>query len=167
MKKLFLLLPLVIIIAAGCTLGNSPSASNTPSSALKVVATGSEALNAGLNSELGTTTTIAGSMKLVDSPYADNAYLISGDILSAEAQKALTGFTLNKQLQSDGSTLISLTATNPEYSDQKYVIQTGQSLYFVDRMLSDDSGIEGNQADDFGLITDGNGYIVPSSLPLP
>ncbi len=151
MKKirLFILLPLTLVVVAGCSL--SPTAKN---------------LTANKATSTGTTSTLEVNaqtkVKLSDSPDAGNAFLISGDSLSAEATQALTGFTINKQIMPDGTTKITLTAIDPEYKNQEYTLEVGQSLYFIDRSLRDDNSQEANIGDDFGIITDSDGYIISS-----
>ncbi len=162
MKKLLFLVPVVMIVASACTLGAAPNLGATPQTN---TLSSNETLNTGVSNTSAALAAAAPKMKLSDSSYADSAYLISGDLLSADAQKALVGFTLTKKVQADGSTLFSLAATNPEYTSQQYSVQAGQSLYFVDRSLGDDAGIESNQGDDFGIITDANGYIVVNNAP--
>ena len=100
-----------------------------------------------------------------DSQYANYAYLISGDTLSSDAQTALTGFDLKKTDNADGSTTYDLVATNPEYQTQEYTIQPGQSLYFLEGSLGDDSGGEHMLGDDAAIIVDSNGYIVSGPGP--
>jgi len=116
-------------------------------------------------SDAGTGTTGAqpsnNNVKLSDSPYANYAYLISGDTLSADAQTAITGFSMQKTANPDGTTTIALSSTNPEYQNQSYTLQSGQQLYFIERTLGDDSGNEdSNLRDDMAIIVDANGYIV-------
>lgn len=99
--------------------------------------------------------------KLSDSPYANYAYLISSDPLSADAQQAISGFNINKQTNSDGTTTINLIALNPEYQNQTYTLQPGQSLYFIERSMGDDgNGTENFLGDDHAIIVDSNGYII-------
>jgi LysM repeat protein len=102
---------------------------------------------------------IVGTM-LADSPYANYAYLISSNSLSADAQKALTGFKLTKSSNADGSTTYTLTAINPEYKTQTYTVQSGQKLYFIERNLGDDAGEERFLGDDMALVVDAQGKIV-------
>ncbi|HTY44351.1 MAG TPA: hypothetical protein VMC80_03845 [Patescibacteria group bacterium] len=115
-----------------------------------------------------TANAVAGSSnetKLSDSPYANYAYLISSDTLSPEAQQAITGFQINKAANSDGTTTYNLIASNPEYQNQSYTLQPGQSLYFIERSLGDDNdGTEGFLGDDHAIIVDSNGYIVQGPL---
>jgi hypothetical protein len=100
-------------------------------------------------------------MKLSDSPYADYAYLISGDQLSPETQQAISGFSINKQANSDGTTTVNLIALNPEYQNQSYTIKSGQSLYFIEKSMGDDgNGAENFLGDDHAIVVDSSGYIV-------
>jgi hypothetical protein len=103
----------------------------------------------------------ASGTKFQDSPDYKNAYLISGDALSADAQKALTGFDMQKQVLADGSTQITLNAINPEYQDQVYTLKPGQQLYFIESYLADDNGaVDNNPMDDHAIVVDSNGYLV-------
>lgn len=104
--------------------------------------------------------------KLSDSQYANAAYLISTDTLSADAQTAITGFNIQKTSNSDGSTTYNLIAINPEYQTQSYTIQPGQSLYFIENNLGDDStGAENFPGDDMAIVVDANGFIVSGPGP--
>lgn len=108
----------------------------------------------------------SGMVKLSDSQYANYAYLISTDPLSADAQQAITGFNIQKTSNPDGSTTYNLVAVNPEYQNQTYTIQQGQSLYFIERSLGDDSnGADNFPGDDMALVVDSNGYIVSGPGP--
>lgn len=99
--------------------------------------------------------------KLADSQYANYAYLISGDSLSADAQQALTGFTMTKQATSDGGMQIILTAKQSNYHNQTYTLKPGQSLYFIETSLGDDQGDQDTMLnDDTAVIVDANGYLV-------
>jgi hypothetical protein len=99
--------------------------------------------------------------KLSDSPYANYAYLISTTPLSSDAQQAISGFSINEQTNSDGTTTLNLIALNPEYQNQSYTLKSGQSLYFIERSLGDDgNGAENFLGDDHAIIVDSNGYIV-------
>ena len=99
--------------------------------------------------------------KITDAQYANNAYLISGDTLDAAAQSATSGFNINKVANSDGTTTITLSSSNPGYTNQSYTLQSGQKLYFIEKYLADDNGnSEGNVADDTAIVTDADGNIV-------
>jgi hypothetical protein len=98
--------------------------------------------------------------KLSDSPYASYAHLISGDSFDAGTRQALIGFTVDKTVNTNGTTTIVLNATNPEYNTQTYTLQPGQQLYFIERNLGDDAGQERNLGDDAAVIVDAQGYIV-------
>ena len=100
-------------------------------------------------------------VKLADSRFAPNAYLISGDTLDAAAQQATSGFTIQKTANADGTTTISLSSSNPEYQNQTYTLQPGQKLYFIETALGDDNNNqENNLGDDRALITDADGNII-------
>jgi hypothetical protein len=120
--------------------------SNKPSTTSNAIASGNISSN---------------QVKLADTPYANSAYLISSDTLSPEAQQAISGFSINKQTNSDGTTTINLIALNPEYQNQSYTLQSGQSLYFIETSWGDDgNGSETFLGDDHAVVVDSNGYIV-------
>lgn len=147
MKKIFLILAPVLLITAGCqTIFNKPAPNSTINST-------STTINVPANPNLS-------RQKFIDSKYFQNSYLISDDILSTQAKKALTGFQISKETMPDGSVKISLKATESGYQDQQYILKAGQMLYFIDKNLGDDSGSEKNQGDDFGIVVDSSGYIV-------
>jgi PBP1b-binding outer membrane lipoprotein LpoB len=98
---------------------------------------------------------------LTAEPYASKAYLISGDVLDKQAKIALIGFGITKTTNSDGTTTIALTSTNPEYKNQSYTLQQGQKLYFVEKSSGDDGGNQDQfLPDDNAVIVDADGYVV-------
>jgi hypothetical protein len=102
-------------------------------------------------------------MPLSSSPYANYAYLISGETLSPEAQQALAGFQLNSTLNGDGSTTYVLTAVKQNYYNQTYTIKPGQNLYFIERSMGDDNVADNddyNLGDDFAIVVDSSGNII-------
>lgn len=105
----------------------------------------------------------AASNKFTDQPYYKMSYLISGDTLSADAKMALTGFSMDKKVQSDGTTQITLRAQKTEYHDQQYTLQKGDQLYFIEKFLGDDNN-EGNEdknmGDDQAVVVDSQGNVV-------
>lgn len=107
-------------------------------------------------------TPVVVAVKFADQEYAKVAYLVSGDApLSADAKTALAGFVMTKKTLADGTTEISLKAQKPEYHDQKYVLKTGEQLYFIDKFLQDDkNGAEANIGDDTGVVVDSLGNVV-------
>lgn len=146
MKKILIILPAIVLLTVACTSNNK-----------------SQPLNQTPTATQSTTTTVT-PQKFSDSTDYQSAVLISGDTLSAEAQKSLTGFSLSRQLQMDGSISINLKALESGYQSMKFIVKPGQQLYFVDRSLGDDSGKEYNQRDDYGIIVDSQGYIVSAGL---
>jgi len=89
------------------------------------------------------------------------AHLISGDQLSADAQEAISGFSWNRTMDADGTVHVTLKALSPNYSDQSYTLQSGQSLYFIERSLGDDThDNDGTLSDDTAVVVDANGYVV-------
>jgi hypothetical protein len=142
------------LLVAGCSY--LPSTVPTPTAVPSV----SPAVSQGNNSPAA-----AASLKFSDQTYYSYSYLISGDNLSADAQTALTGFTLNKQVLADGNTQIKLTATNPEYKDQQYILKPGEQLYFIEKFLGDDQGgKEGNILDDMAVVVDAQDNVVQAPV---
>jgi hypothetical protein len=86
--------------------------------------------------------------------------LISGATLDAAAVNVTSDFDIKKTVNSDGTTTIVLSSTNPEYSTQTYTLQSGEQLYFIERNLGDDSNIDANLGDDMAIKVDAQGYIV-------
>jgi len=145
MKKIIFALPVLLLIGAGC-------ASQQNGLARPEAAPGSPAGQQA-----------AASVKFVDQPYYKQAYLISGDALDAEAKSALSGFDLTKTAQPDGSTLFTLKAVKPGYTDQRYSLKPGQKLYFIEYFLQDDDPVKNedrNMKDDLGVVVDADGNVV-------
>ncbi len=129
--------------------------SSHPNSTGNIIAGSTNSVASGQN------TSNTNLVKLADTPYANSAYLISSNTLSPEAQQAISGFNINKQTNSDGTTTINLVAINPEYQNQSYTLQSGQSLYFIETSWGDDgNGSENFLGDDHAVVVDSNGYIV-------
>ena len=144
-----MLLLAIILVVAGCSSNTSNTTNNQP------------------NPTTGSPTEPTGAVKLSDSQYAANSYLISGDTLDDAAQQAMSGFSMQKTANADGTTTISLSSTNPEYKNQTYTLQPGQQLYFIERALGDDSNNqEGAIGDDNAVVVDSQGYII-SALTTP
>lgn len=81
--------------------------------------------------------------------------------LSDKAKMYLGNFDMSTQAQSDGSTIVTLTAKGGNGSVQKYTVKSDQVLYFVEKFPGDDKADNDmNIKDDYGVIVDVNGYIV-------
>ena len=103
------------------------------------------------------------TQKFVDSDLAQYAYQIFPGPLSDQTKKMTAGFTIKNQSQPDGSTIVSLTSTNPEYKNQQYTVKSGQSLYFIEKFGGDDNSTEDKDAnlkDDTAVLVDSSGNIV-------
>lgn len=151
------LLIAIMIVIAGCSSSTNPGAQqNAPPNPSTGAAQTVGAASAGSGT--------AQKVKFSDTPYAATAYLISGATLDTAAQQAISGFTMVKTIQADGTTTIDLTSSNPEYQNQTYTLQKGDSLYFIERMLGDDApgtpGQDLNLGDDMAIVVDSNGYVV-------
>jgi hypothetical protein len=100
-------------------------------------------------------------LKFADTPDAQHAYLISVDSYDATTSLALAGFSVGHTILADGSRQYTLVAQNPEYKNQTYIVKTGQKLYFIERMLGDDSdNEERNVRDDSAVLVDAGGFVV-------
>ncbi|MFA6995079.1 MAG: hypothetical protein WC249_01570 [Patescibacteria group bacterium] len=152
MKNILFILPVVLLLAAGCSLTSNVdlnSSNNQP--------------NTPTNSPSVTTDTV--SQKFVDQPYYSYSYLISGDTLSTDAQQALAGFALTKKALPDGTTQIDLKAQKAEYKDQQYILKSGEQLYFVEKFLADDqNNQENNILDDQAAVVDSQGNVVTAPI---
>jgi len=134
-KKSLFLLALVPLFLAGCGNSNSTNKSGIHAS--------------------------TALQKFSDQSYAANAYLISSEPLGADAQKAISGFQMTKLSMPDGTTQVTLKALEPQYHDQRYSLQTGDQLYFIDKFLADDSqNKETNINDDTAVVVNSQGYVV-------
>jgi len=111
------------------------------------------------NNPIKTNTSI--KIKLSDTSYADKVYLISGDTLDSNAQKATSGFQIVNNKLPDGSMSITLKALSGEYKDQGYVLKPGEQLYFIEKTMGDDTpNGDLSLGDDSAVIVDSDGYIV-------
>lgn len=155
MKKFAIIFVVILILGIGTALLLNSSGS-------QIIAVNSPTQNSGqsqTNAVVGATP--SQGIKLSDESYANKAYLISSDTLSAQAQRAIAGFQIQKQVTSDGGTDIMLKALQPEYQDQKYHLKPGDQLYFIEMSMGDDNGgQEYNLGDDNAVVVDSKGYIV-------
>lgn len=141
-KILWVVVPAATLILSGCGQSASNSLSNNNSNSAK------------------TSTQSSAVVKFSDQPYFKNAYLISGDKLSADATSALAGFKMDKQTLPDGTVQIKLKAQEAQYHDQSYTLKAGEQLYFIDKFLGDDQGnAEANIGDDTAVVVDSQGNV--------
>ena len=106
-------------------------------------------------------------VKLADTKFARNSYLISGETLTAQQKDAISGFNLTREVLPDNSLNITLVALSTEYQSQNYIVQPGESLYFIETYMGDDSPPTGegpSLMDDHAIIVDKDGYVLS---PLP
>ncbi len=99
---------------------------------------------------------------LKTSPVFQYAFQIFPGDLSENAKQALTGFNVKAEVQSDGSTLVTLTPKDSENQSQQYSIKPGQVLYYIEQTAADDNTDQDkdlNYRDDYGIVTDQNGII--------
>ena len=158
-KAVFLVIIAAAVVTSGAVfayLGSRsdrlPSAVSKPAAPVSAASASATSAPAGVQN---------GQVKFSTSPYAQFAYLISGNTLSPEAQHALTGYELVKAKQANGDTQITLRSTSAPAPDQIYTLTPGESLYFVDYVLGDDAQPRDySPNDDKAIIVDQNGYIV-------
>ncbi len=131
--------------------------------------TASAASAAGATSTATATVTGTASstlVKLADEPYAASAYRIDPaklGALDAAMQEILSGFVVTAQHNADGTITITLKATKAGYKDQQYTLVAGQSLYFIEKNLHDDTetgATDKTYMDDSAVVVDQNGYVV-------
>ena len=100
--------------------------------------------------------------KLTDSALFKYAFKVFPGNLSADAQKATNGFTIEKQAQADGSTLVKFIPRESSYQAEQFMVKPGYSLYFVEQSGFDDNldkGTDINLRDDYGIIVDADGVV--------
>ncbi|MDE2096787.1 MAG: hypothetical protein KGL39_06030 [Patescibacteria group bacterium] len=158
-KAVFLVIIAAAVVTSGAVfayLGSRsdrlPSAVSKPAAPVSAASASATSTPAGVQN---------GQVKFSTSPYAQFAYLISGNTLSPEAQHALTGYELVKAKQANGDTQITLRSTSAPAPDQIYTLTPGESLYFVDYVLGDDAQPRDySPNDDKAIVVDRNGNIV-------
>lgn len=100
--------------------------------------------------------------KFADNPLSSKAFLIapvSGD-LNADAQKALTGWTVDSAKNEDGSTQITLSPKDTDDVKQTFTLKTGFKLYFLEMTFGDEANdLDHNRGDDTGILVDDKGII--------
>jgi hypothetical protein len=101
-----------------------------------------------------------------DSPVYASAYQIFPGTLSADAKKAMNGFMTQTQSMADGTVVVTMTATNPEYKNQTYTVKPGETLYFIEKSLGDDAVGENKDnylADDTAVVVDAQGVLLTNN----
>jgi hypothetical protein len=101
--------------------------------------------------------------KFSDSEDFQFGYKIFPGTVSTESKQAMAGFAFTTSVMSDGSTQITLTAQNPYYKTQQYVVKPGYSLYFIEKNIKDDDpekDTDTKTLDDTAILVDPQGYIV-------
>ena len=120
----------------------------------------SVSLNVGTSSPATVATT---TVKFSSEPYYSFAYQIypKTSTQSSAQKQALSGFLLSSKKNTDGSVTVTLTPTNSKFSIQHYTVLPGETLYFIERSLRDDTN---NQdyfpMDDTAVIVDHAGNVV-------
>lgn len=100
--------------------------------------------------------------KFSDFPHKAQAEQIFPGSLSADAQKALEGFSLSTKDLADGSTAVTITPQQTAYRPRTITVKQGETLYFVDLSGGDDvvNGIDTDLHDDSPVLVNQQGYIV-------
>ncbi len=143
---MFLVLIVVVVLAAGMLYIGGHSASNTQ---------GSSYVN-------NTNATAANSTAILfaNTQYAPFAYLVSSGTLSSGAQAALSGFNLSRAQYNNGTVKMTITLT-ANGGSQIVTLKPGYKLYIIEASFGDDSfGGESNLGDDGFVEVSPNGYIV-------
>lgn len=100
--------------------------------------------------------------KLAGSAMEKYTHLIAPGTISADSQKYLTGFTVKTTALPGGSSQVDLVPKDSDDQFQSYVLQAGQSLYFVEMTPLDDKAdteVDQNYRDDYGIVVDANGIV--------
>gem|GEM_PF-1434475 len=148
MKKSSILISVLVPLSLLVACGGTPTATNTPPPPIPVA-------------QQQNTPPVA--QKIADSADWPYAYLISEDPANfdAKTKEAIAGFTVTSATLPNGSKVIKLKATEPQYQDQSYALKPGQKLYFIEKFLQDDvNGQEKNMGDDKVVVTESDGTIV-------
>ena len=105
---------------------------------------------------------VSKGMKFADSPIFQMAYKIAPGDLTAETNKALSGFDVKKQTLSDGSIQVDLIPKESAYIKQEFTVKPGNTLYFIEATSADDpdENTDLNLRDDYGVIVDKNGLVM-------
>lgn len=101
-------------------------------------------------------------MNLKTSPLFKFAYQIAPGSLSADAQKALTGWKIKTDKAESGATIVTLTPSDSDDQSQQYTVAAGNTLYFIEQTPVDDKADQDkdlNYRDDYGIMTDASGVI--------
>lgn len=139
----------IAIIAWGVmSMGSNPSTSSN---------SGTTGLALGTTSNLGATTT-PNAVKFSDSPGYPYALEIL-PTMDPNTQSALSGINITQSIQSDGSTVV--TVTSSEYNLNNQInVPSDSSLYFIEKMSADDSGTgDRTLNDDYFVLVDSSGNI--------
>lgn len=96
---------------------------------------------------------------LQSSQYAQFAYKIYPGTLDAQAQSALTGFTMHSSTLANGTAEMNLTVNNIVVA--KVLVPQGDSLYFIETAFGDDfSNYDSSLGDDGIILVNQAGYIM-------
>ena len=93
------------------------------------------------------------------SQYAPYSYLVSTQNPTPQAQAALSGYTVGRTPEPDGSMNVTV-SINGAAASQSLVVKPGYKLYIVETSFGDDgNGFDSSFVDDGFLLVDPNGYI--------
>lgn len=139
-------------------LATAPSTSAKPSSSSTASTT---AASSGAASKGSTSTTAVKLGPLLSSTqYASVSYRIYPGPESAQAKAATAGFNISVKL-SGNSEIVSVSVAGSSSTPQTSTFQKGDSIYFIETSLGDDSGNSDYSGGDDGIIvTNSQGRIV-------
>lgn len=152
------------ISASTAALGSAPVATSNKSSSGSgsQTATSSSSAAAPKTTANGstTTTTVKLGPVLSSTQYASMAYKLYPGPVSAKAKLALAGFNV-KVTPSGNQAVVSVSLATSSAAPQTSTIQKGDSVYFIDATLGDDSGNSDYSGGDDGLVvTNPQGRII-------
>jgi hypothetical protein len=152
MKNLMLVLLVLLVLGGGVYFYRKAYPISTSNSA-----TSSNSSPIAVTSPVST-----GKTLFSDSPDAATSAVIFPGSLSDQAKTFVENFTMSTEIQSDGSTTVSLMPKNTsDEKPQTYNVKNGQKLYFIEKFPGDDAADkDSNIKDDYGVIVDADGFIV-------
>lgn len=102
-------------------------------------------------------------LQFLASQQGRNAIKIFPGPLSQQAKAFLSGFSLQELSLSDGTEQVTLLAKKQDFTSQVLIVKPGDSVYFTDQHVSDDSAgadDDVNLHDDKAIVVDKNGQTV-------
>jgi hypothetical protein len=151
------------ISASTAALGSAPVATSNKSSSgsgSQTTTSSSPAAPKSTGNGSTTTTTVKLGPVLSSTQYASMAYKLYPGPVSAKAKLAMAGFNV-KVTPSGNQAVVSVSLATSSAAPQTSTIQKGDSVYFIDATLGDDSGNADYSGGDDGLVvTNPQGRII-------